>query len=78
MLTKKTFKNQITLPKEVIRYFPDTEYFDVTLKGREIVVKPVIIKTLDDGLDKIRAKIKNLGLTEKDIAAAISWARSKG
>jgi hypothetical protein len=27
MLAKKTSKNQLTLPKEIVKAFPDTEYF---------------------------------------------------
>ncbi|MBI4524181.1 MAG: AbrB/MazE/SpoVT family DNA-binding domain-containing protein [Deltaproteobacteria bacterium] len=45
MLAKKTVKNQITLPKSIVDKIPDTEYFEVSLRGEEIVLKPVRIET---------------------------------
>ena len=30
MLAKKTSKNQLTLPRDIVKAFPDAEYFDVT------------------------------------------------
>lgn len=77
MLAKKTVKNQITLPKAIVDKIPDTEYFEVSLRGEEIVLKPVRIEGSDRKLAKVRAKIKALGLTEKDIDEAIRWARSR-
>ncbi len=35
MLAKKTSKNQLTLPKEIVKAFPDAEYFDVSVKEQE-------------------------------------------
>ena len=42
MLAKKTAKNQITLPRGIVRQLPDAEYFDVSLKGGEVVLRPVV------------------------------------
>jgi len=77
MLAKRTFKNQITIPKRVIEKFPTTDYFDVIAKKDEIVLRPVEIKKQKYILAKIREKIASLGLTEKDIQDAIRWARKK-
>ncbi len=77
MLAKKTVKNQITLPKSIVDKIPDTEYFEVSLRGEEIVLKPVRIEGSFARLSKVRAKIKALGLTEKEIDEAIRWARGR-
>jgi len=77
MLAKRTFKNQITIPKGVIEKFPNVDYFDVTAKKDEIVLRPVEIKKRKYNLAKIREKISSLGLSEKDIQDAIHWARNK-
>jgi len=36
MLAKKTSKNQITLPKEIVKAFPDAKYFDVSIRDNTI------------------------------------------
>ena len=77
MLAKKTVKNQITLPKSIVEQIPETDYFDVSLRGREIVLKPVRIEGSSARLGRVRAKIKALELTEKDIDEAIRWARDR-
>lgn len=77
MLAKKTSKNQLTLPKEVVKAFPGTDYFDVTVKDRKIVLLPVRITPADISLEGIRSKMKKLGITEKDVTDAIKWARKR-
>ncbi len=77
MLAKKTVKNQITLPKSIVEKIPDTDYFEVSLRGEEIVLKPVRIEGSGSRLNPVRAKIKALGLTEKDINDAIRGARER-
>ncbi len=77
MLAKKTVKNQITLPKSIVEKIPKTDYFEVSLRGEEIVLKPVRIESSSSRLGSVRAKIKALGLTEKDIDEAIRWARDR-
>ena len=80
MLAKKTAKNQVTLPKEIADRFPDTVYFDVRVEGRKITLRPVRIETEgeEQGLARIREKMRRLGVTEKDVTAAIRWARKEG
>lgn len=77
MLAKKTSKNQLTLPKEIVREFPDTDYFDVTVKERKIILMPVKITRADMTLEGVRDKLKRLGVTEEDAAEAVKWARKK-
>jgi len=77
MLAKKTSKNQITLPKEIVKAFPDAEYFDVSITDNTIRLMPVKITPVSPSLDSVREKIKKLGMTEKDVGEAIQWARSR-
>lgn len=77
MLAKKTSKNQLTLPKEVVKEFPDTEYFDVTVKERKIILMPVKITHADTTLEGVRNKLKKLGVTERDVTEAIAWVRKR-
>jgi hypothetical protein len=75
MLAKLTSKNQITIPKSIINQIPKTDYFEVELKNDMVVLKPVIVYGTD--LEKIRSKIKRLGLKRESVNEAIEWARSK-
>jgi len=77
MLAKKTVKNQITLPKAIVEKLPKTDYFEVSLRGEQIVLEPVVIEAKDAKLARVRSKMKALGLTEKDVGAAIRWARNR-
>lgn len=77
MLAKKTSKNQLTLPKEIVKAFPDTTYFDVSLKDKKIVLIPVRITPVGASLEGIRDKMEKLGITEKDITDAVRWARKR-
>ena len=77
MLAKKTSKNQITLPKDIAKVFPDAEYFDVSIQGNKILLMPVKITPVGSTLEGVRDKIRKLGITEKDVGEAIQWARSK-
>jgi len=77
MLAKKTSKNQITLPKAIVEKLPQTDYFEVSLQGEEIVLRPVVIEAKGTKLERVRSKMKALGLTEKDVEAAIRWARNR-
>jgi hypothetical protein len=77
MLAKKTSKNQLTLPKDVIKDFADVQYFDVTVKEKKIVLTPVKIGPVDAGLSDVREKMAALGITENDVDKAVKWARKK-
>ena len=77
MIVKKTSKNQLTLPKEIVKSFPDIEYFDVTVKDRKIVLKPVKITPVNETLEGVRDKIEKLGITGKDVSEAVKWVRGR-
>ncbi|HPA73687.1 MAG TPA: AbrB/MazE/SpoVT family DNA-binding domain-containing protein [Spirochaetota bacterium] len=77
MLAKKTSKNQLTLPGEIVKEFPGINYFDVDLRAGKIVLTPVVMRPVDETLSGIREKVKKLGIAEKDVDAAIGWARKK-
>jgi hypothetical protein len=77
MLAKKTVKNQITLPKSIVQKLPDTDYFEVSLRDEEIVLRPVVVEAKGTKLDRVRSKMKALRLTEKDVDTAIRWARNR-
>ena len=77
MLTKKTSKNQLTLPKEIVKLFPNIEYFDASVRDRKIILMPVKITPAAMTLEGIKDKIEKLGVTEKDVAEAVKWARKK-
>jgi bifunctional DNA-binding transcriptional regulator/antitoxin component of YhaV-PrlF toxin-antitoxin module len=75
MLAKMTAKNQITIPKKIIEKLPGVAYFEVELKDGVVMLKP--LKVYDTSLEKIRTKVKKLGLQENTVKEAIEWARSK-
>jgi len=71
MLAKLTSKNQLTLPKAVLSSFQGAEYFDVVEDNGRIVLTPVRLNRAD----AVRAKLADLGITEKDVNAAVAWSR---
>ena len=75
MLSKLTSKNQITIPKDILKKLPDVKYFDVELEGGAVLLKPV--KVYDTDLESIREKMRKLGLSESSVTEAVQWARSK-
>ncbi len=77
MLAKKTSKNQLTLPKEIVKEFPDVDYFDAKVKGHAIVLTPVKITPMDTSTEFIREKMARLGIAETDIHDAVKWARKR-
>ena len=75
MLAKITSKNQVTIPKKIMQQLPDVEYFDVSLAGGVVRLKP--LQVYDTDLTAIRSKIKKLGLKPNSVKEAVKWARSK-
>jgi len=71
MWTKKTLKNQITLPKVIISRFPGIEYFDITEENGKIILAPLKLSRTGE----VREKLKLLGIDECDIKDAIDWSR---
>ena len=73
MLAKRTSKNQLTLPKAIVQMVGETDYYDVTAQNGKIVLTPVRVQQAD----AVRAKLEELGITEEDVADAITWARKR-
>jgi hypothetical protein len=71
MLAKKTTKNQLTLPKAVVSRFPGVDYFEVSTDGSTIVLRPLSLNRANAVLDKLA----HLGISEKDVKDAVTWAR---
>jgi hypothetical protein len=78
VLCKRTYKNQITLPKKVMEKFEGVEYFQAEVQEGKIVLDPVqITSASESALGQVRRKAAALGLTDKDVADAVAWARKK-
>jgi hypothetical protein len=77
MLAKKTSKNQLTLPREIVKEFPEIDYFDVAIKNKTIVLTPVQISPLNRDLDVIRDKLEKLGINQNTVPDAVKWARKR-
>ena len=73
MISKKTSKNQITLPKRIVSRFPESVYFDITVEEGRIVLRPVD----PDALGKVQRKLEELGIRERDVASAVAWVRER-
>ena len=71
MLAKITAKNQLTLPKAITNAIGPVEYFDVQTKDGQVVLTPVRIQRAN----AVRAKLAALGVSDQDVADAVSWAR---
>ena len=72
-IAKKTSKNQITLPRSIVRRFPDVDYFEVREQAGEIVLRPVH----PDRAGEVRRKFAELGIAEGEVEAAVKWARGR-
>jgi hypothetical protein len=73
MLATMTAKNQVTLPKKIVQEFPGAKLFDVEARNGRIVLTPVRVQRAD----AVRAKLAELGITERDLADAVRWARRR-
>jgi hypothetical protein len=72
MLAKLTVKNQLTLPKALLTQFKGVEYFDVSVEGESLRLKPLKMSRVEEAWDKL----EELGITEQDVTDAVEWARS--
>lgn len=73
MLAKLTSQNRVTLPKSVMADFPGTEYFEVSSEDGRIVLTPVRLARIGE----VQRKLKEIGITEADVADAVKWARQQ-
>jgi bifunctional DNA-binding transcriptional regulator/antitoxin component of YhaV-PrlF toxin-antitoxin module len=72
MLAKLTSKNQLTLPKAVLEAVAKAAYFDVVAEDGRIVLTPVRVTRAE----AVRAKLRDLGIDQKEVDEATAWARS--
>ena len=72
---KLSSKNQLTLPRSVVRHFPGTRYFEIAERGSEVVLRPARIAVQGETLERVREKIRALGLTEDVVSEAVRSAR---
>ena len=78
MLCKRTYKNQITIPKKVMEQFEGIEYFEAQVVDGVIVLMPVEVKPMNrTRLEKIRQKASRSGLPARDTESAVAWSRSR-
>ena len=75
MLARKTSKNQLTLPKEIVGNFPGIDLFDATIEQNRIVLTPMKVIPITASLSDVRSKMKKLGLTSDYVDEAVKWAR---
>ncbi len=76
MLCKMTSKNQLTIPKEVLRHCQNQTYFDARWEAGRIILEPVIVRPMETPeLAAIRDKVERLGISEEDLADMVAEAR---
>ena len=73
MLTKINSKNQITLPKSLIKAVGPTDYFDIEVRAGHLVLTPVRFVAAD----AVRVKLAKHQITQADVVAAVDWARAQ-
>ena len=76
MLAKLTSKNQLTLPVDLLRQLPRSEYFEASVDGGAIILRPVqMIAAVD--LERVRDAIASAGTREEEVSEAVLWSRSR-
>ena len=71
VVAKRTIKNQLTLPKAVVEQAGMAVYYDVVCDNGRIVLTPLH----PGGAAAARTRLVELGISEADVADAVSWAR---
>ena len=76
MLTKKTAKNQLTIPKALLDRLPETDYFDAEVVSNALVLRPVRMVPAVD-IDRVRDRLERAGVEPAEVKRAVRWARKK-
>jgi bifunctional DNA-binding transcriptional regulator/antitoxin component of YhaV-PrlF toxin-antitoxin module len=74
MLAKLTAKNQLTLPKKALDSLgleTPPVYFEIEMDDGRLILTPARVGSAE----AVRRKLAELGITESDVADAVSWAR---
>ena len=81
MIARMTDKNQLTIIDPLTCDFPadlpKSELYDVAGEDGRIVLTPVTVAEITRRADEVRRKLQERGITEKDVADAIKWARGQ-
>jgi hypothetical protein len=56
---------------------PDVQYFEIPVREGEVVLRPAVVSAPGERLSAVRTKMRALGLSEKDVDDAITWARRR-
>lgn len=76
MLCKLTSKNQLTLPKDLLRHCENQTYFDARWEGGRIILEPVVVSPVESSeLAAIRDGVAALDLSEEDVTDMVAEAR---
>ena len=76
MLTKKTTKNQLTIPKALLDRLPATDYFDAEVVCDALVLRPVQMVPAVD-INRVRDRLEHDGVGPDEVKRAVRWARKK-
>lgn len=76
-LTKRTSRNQVTLPAALIKDWKDADYFSVTRVGDHLELRPALTNGTEDPLEKFRRRMDERGVTDEDIAQAVRDVRAE-
>lgn len=74
MLTKKTAKNQVTIPKALLDRLPPTDYFEAEVVGDSLVLRPVKVMEMVD-IGKVRDRLRRSRVKPNEVEKAVIWAR---
>ena len=77
MLARMIDKNQLTILEPLTFDLPASEYYEVSCEDGRIVLTPVTVAEINRRADKVRRKLQECGITEKDVADAIKWAHAR-
>ncbi len=82
MFRKVLSKYQITLPRQAVKELRlrQGDLLECEVKDRQIVLSPVEVNacsTAKSLLDEVSRKWERLGIQQKDIEAAVRWARKR-
>jgi len=72
VVAKRTGKKQLPLPEAVIEQAGLADDRDVTNDNGRIVLTPLH----PGGVHAVRDRLRELGISEADVADAVSWARN--
>ena len=71
VVAKRTSKNQLTLPTAGVEHAGLADYYDVICDNGRIVLTPLH----PGGAAAARTRLVELGISEADVAEAVTWAR---